>query len=80
MTITVSKAELEEMICDHGVEVSSAPWRHGRRVTYKVEKDGVPYLVTVDVHHEEGIQLYGPTEIREAVKVTKTIETWEPKP
>lgn len=56
------------------VELDTDPWRHGRRVTYKVEVDSKPFLTTVSMHHEEGMQDW--TELVPAKMVIKQIETW----
>lgn len=58
-------------LLDEAIEVDSAPWRHGRKVTYVFSEtldecpsdDGAKgpfWRCTLDVHHEDGTQLYGP--------------------
>ena len=58
-------------LLDDALEVDSAPWRHGRKVTFVFsEKEGETpgsdgavgpfWRCTIDVHHEEGWQIYGP--------------------
>lgn len=42
------------------IEIGSRPWRHGQKTTYVVAADDAHYMVEVDVHYDEGIQVYGP--------------------
>jgi hypothetical protein len=71
---TMTKEEFLDALDSGAKEVSSAAWRHGRTVTYKLEKDGKPYLATVQLHHEDGIQLFGDVSLRPAKRVM--VETW----
>jgi hypothetical protein len=74
---TMNKEELQDAIDDGvAVEVSSGPWRHGRRATFKVERDGQPYLVTATLHHEEGLQDCGALPLTPAKRVI--VESWVP--
>lgn len=80
--IKVTKAELEELI-DGGVEVGPREhWRHGSRVMFKVEKDGVPYLTQyLDMHGEEGLQIWGDdNELTRAEQVEVMTKVWREVP
>lgn len=65
-----AQSEIADLL-DEAIEVDSAPWRHGRKVTYVFSEvqdecpsnDGAQgpfWRCTLDVHHEEGMRLYGP--------------------
>lgn len=73
--LLATKAEILDLEDQDQETVSCEPWRHGHRETIKVEVDGKPYVFTVNVHHEEGWEVYGPIALYPAVKVMK--ETWE---
>ncbi len=75
--VTIKGSELEQIMeAGDTMEVSTAPWRHGRKITYKVVRGGIPYLVTLSEHHEEGLQYEGDDDITlyEAKPVMR--ETW----
>jgi len=60
-------------------EISSAPWRHGRKVTYVATlDDGTSWKFTVDVHHSEGWQTVEPITAMLVRQVEKTVKVWEP--
>ncbi len=70
-----TESELEDLDPE---EISSAPWRHGRMVTYVAELDGQHWQFDVQVHHEEGWQEYGPITATLVRQVDKTVKVWEP--
>ncbi len=75
--VKIKGSELYELMESGAtVEVSHAPWRHGCKVTYKVERGGIPYLVTLNVHHEEGQQLEDDDDILLHEARAETRETW----
>ena len=77
--VVVSRQEFLDTLLWNSKEIGSEYWRHGRRVTFKVEKDGAPYIVTLDVHSDDGVQIYDDTvELTLAKPVIKTVHTWEP--
>lgn len=79
----IPKDELSELI-EGAISVRKDNWRHGHRETrhghretFKFDYQGAPYLVTLDVHHEEGIDwewLDDPVEVYPAKVVM--VETW----
>ncbi len=78
--VIVSPDAVRELVWEADI-VSRGDWRHGQRITYHVVHEGADYLVTLDVHAEDGIQVYGPTTLRPAVKRERTIVEWvEVKP
>jgi hypothetical protein len=72
-----TQAELEELDPD---EVASAPWRHGRMVTYVAEVDGQHWRFAVRVHHEEGWQDEDPITATLVRQVEKIVKVWEAIP
>jgi hypothetical protein len=75
MSVRVTEDQLFELL-DSADEVSTAAWRHGRRVTYHGVFEGKDYLVTACVHSSEGIQDYG--DLVPAVQRTREITEWVP--
>jgi hypothetical protein len=73
----LDREQLEELVDADGTEVvSTEPWRWGHNTTYKAMIDGVPYLFTIQVHSQDGWQVYGKTKAVRAKCVAK--ETWVP--
>lgn len=70
------KQQLREYLCD-AEEIGSEYWRHGRRITYVFGAFGEHWRVTVDVHHDDGIQIYGDTLATLVHRVPKTVWVWE---
>ena len=68
------------VLLDDADEVDSQPWRHGRKVRYVFDHDGAYWSVWIDVHHSEGISLYGPVTATQVHKVERTVKVWEPMP
>lgn len=74
-------------LLDEAIEVDSAPWRHGRKVTYVFSEvqDECPsdegakgpfWRCTLDVHHEDGMQLYGPVTCTRVEQKQVTAVHW----
>lgn len=61
-------------------EIDGGHWRHGRNVTYVFAHEGKHWQFTANVHHDEGIQLYGPVTATQVHQVEKTVKVWEPVP
>ena len=59
-TIKVSAEELSDLL-DDLEPVEKSNWRHGHRDTYVFEKDGKHWMVAINVHPEEGWELYDET-------------------
>lgn len=70
-----TEQELEELDTD---EIASRPWRHGRTATFVFEHEGKYWRFTANVHHDEGVQLYGPVTATEVHQVERTVKVWEP--
>ena len=70
----VNQETFLELIYEHGEEIDSESWRHGRRVQFLVEYEGSKYLTAfLDQHHEDGLQLYGDRfDLFPAKEVTTT--------
>ena len=63
---------------DDPVEIDSQPWRHGRKVRFAFPLRGSHYAAWIDVHTNEGWQLYGDTVTAVEVKqVERTVKVWE---
>lgn len=78
-TFKGDRGDLLELL-DGAEEIGSLPWRHGRRVVLVFEHDGRHWRTTVDVHPEEGWQLYGEIVCTEVRAVQKTVTAWEDAP
>jgi hypothetical protein len=62
-------------------EIESRPWRHGRTATFVFELDGDHWRFVANVHHNEGLQIDGPTVTATKVhQVERTMMRWEPVP
>lgn len=73
-----TEAEIEEQDTE---EISSEPWRHGRRSVFVFELDGAHWRFTANVHHDEGIQIDGGTVTATQVhQVERVVKMWEPVP
>ena len=72
----LSEEELRDAIDDGAEEVDFRPWRHGSRITYLIERGDKSYLATVACHHDDGLQIYGDTELVPAKLVT--VQKWVP--
>ena len=61
--------------------VERRPWRHGTRNTVVFGADGSHWRYNIDVHHEDGYQMYGETvECVEVHQVERPVKVWEPVP
>jgi hypothetical protein len=69
----LTKEQALELL-DDAKEIRSEPWRYGRTATFLVRINELPYLITIDIHHEEGWQIYDDVLARRAKEVTTT--TW----
>ena len=78
-TIKVKSEELYDLLDDLD-PVEKSNWRHGHRDTYVFEKDGKHWMVTVDVHHEEGWQLLDETEAMRVYPHQVTTTVWKSTP
>jgi len=58
-------------------EIASQPWRHGRRVRFVFEFEGEHWASWVDVHHSDGLSLYGPMHATKVRQVERVIKIWE---
>lgn len=72
----------EEYVLDameSGELIKIEPWRHGTRQTfvYWAPLEGKHWMFTVDVHHTEGVQLFGPVPLVEVNRVERTVKVWE---
>lgn len=74
-TRSFTEAEIEDADLE---EVSSRAWRHGRHVLYVFPLDGKHWMVEIDVHSSEGMQIFGDVEGTEVHEVEKTVKVWEP--
>jgi len=63
-------------LLDDATDVSTDSWRHGHRETKVLHDTDGDWQVTYDVHHEEGIQWYGPLTGQRVEKHTVTTEVW----
>lgn len=81
---TFTLKQVQEML-ESAQEIDSGAWRHGRRVTYVLTDttDEAHYVITIDVHSDEGQQLYGLMfelyQVEQVEQVEKMILVWEPK-
>lgn len=74
---TFTREEFFDLL-DDAKEVGHENWRHGHKTTYVLTVGDEFYRVTMDVHHEDGIQFYGDTITAERVRpVEKTVTAWE---
>ena len=71
--------ELSELL-DGASEIDSRAWRHGRLVRYLFEHDGSHWAAWIHVHHDEGVQEFGPVTATQVHMVARTVQVWEPVP
>lgn len=58
--------------------IATDGWRHGTRKDYVFERDGKFWMVTVNCHSDEGIQVCGDhINCREVRPVERTVTEWE---
>lgn len=74
-----TEAEIENVI-DDAIELGTMPWRHGHKQTYVFEFEGKYWRCTLNVHHDDGIQTYGPVTCTEVHQVERTVKVWEVAP
>jgi len=74
---TFDEASIREMDLE---EVSASEWRHGRRAVFVFEDDGAHWRFTAEVHHDEGLQLYGGVECTQVHQVDRIVKVWVPTP
>lgn len=60
-------------------EIGSSPWRHGRTVEYvMMSADGSGHWsLTLNVHHDDGIQIDGPETGTLVHQVERVVKVWE---
>lgn len=81
--ITTRMFTQEDLDCEafeDAHEISSAPWRHGRKVRLVWEADGAHWAAWFHMHHDEGDQSTYPIEAVKVHEVEKTVKVWEPVP
>lgn len=57
--------------------VERGNWRHGHTETIVVELDGAHWLLTLQVHHEDGFQLDVGVTATKVAQVPRTVLVWE---
>ena len=76
--LKISKERFRELLdADTTEEVDRGSWRHGYTSIVKVEIDGVPYLTEIQMHPEDGMQLYADVWLTPAELVQ--VPTWRAK-
>lgn len=77
-TVELTKADVFDLLdADDSIKIDTGSWRHGRRETWVAKKDGQLIKFTVEIHHEEGVQVYGgltATVVRAVEKVVTTTD------
>lgn len=79
VVIPGSRGELMDILED-AEQIDRLPWRHGHRIVLVFEHEGRHLKTTIEVHPEEGWQLYGSLVCTLVRKVEKTITVWEDVP
>lgn len=74
-----TKSEILDLL-DTATEINSRAWRHGRRVQYVIDHDGAHWAFWLDVHHEDGPQIYDSVTATKVHQVEKTVKVWEAAP
>jgi hypothetical protein len=77
-TIKLTEEQFVDLLDEDGTEeVDHGHWRHGHSIRFVVPYNGKRYAAWVQVHHEEGMQLYGEVILTEVRQVEKTVRVWE---
>lgn len=74
--INGTRGELLDILED-AKEIGSESWRHGRRLVLVFEYQGQHLRTTVDLHPEEGWQIYGAIVGTVVRPVQRTVTVWE---
>lgn len=75
--ITLTRSEAEEAY-ESGKIVATEPWRWGTRKSVVFDRDGKQFLVEIECHCQDGIQVYnGMTAIEVRAEERKAI-VWVP--
>ena len=74
--IKVSKDEFFELL-DDAEEIDQGKWRHGSTARFLIQRDGKHYAVWVQIHPEDGMQVFGDVTLTEVRAVEKTVTVWE---
>ncbi len=77
--ITLSETEAREAYED-GKVVETRPWKWGTSKDVVFERDGRSYMMTVEAHSQEGLQLYDGLEAVEVRPEERRIMIWAPVP
>jgi hypothetical protein len=74
--------ELEDVrgAIECGELVNESSWRWGTHNTYVFEHEGKNWQTTIEVHCQDGWQIYGSIDAVEVHQVEKTVKVWEPVP
>lgn len=79
-TIEISKDDVYEAIYD-GQRIATESWRWGTTETYVYEREpGRFYRFTVQMHSQDGLQIFGPVTATEVRQVEKVVKVWEVVP
>lgn len=69
-----TEAQIEEMDLD---DIAHVPHRHGTTTTFVFDHDGAHWRFTALMHHDEGLQLFGPVTCTQVQQVERTVKVWE---
>lgn len=79
-TRTFKPSELTDDLIDEAHEVSSEPWRHGRKVMLVFPFDDAHWRIQVNEHHDEGWDLTHDLVATKVHQVERMTKVWEPTP
>ena len=77
--IEIPESEVWDAI-EAGEVVDVEPWKWGTTQTIVTPFEGKHYRFSVQFHHDDGLQVYGPVKAIEVHQVEKTVRVWEPVP
>ena len=76
--IKLTKAQFLDLLDEDGAdEIDHGRWRHGHSTRYVVPYEGKFYAAWVQIHSDDGMQIYGDITLDEVRQVEKTITVWE---
>lgn len=76
--INLTEEELRDALEDESTETLEAgSWRHGHTRRVRIVRDGKNYAIWLRFHHDDGLQVFGNTDLHEVFPVEKTVVTWE---
>lgn len=76
--IVLNESELRDALEDESTELlEKGSWRHGHSARYRIVRDGKSYAGWFRFHNDDGLQVFGDTEVHEVFPKETVVVVWE---